>query len=226
MIITLDGPAGSGKSTVARLLAKRLELEFLDTGAMYRGLTAHCMDSGVDPVTDEEAVIEAAEGVELRFTWTADPPRLTVDGRDVTHRLRDPDVTRRVSHVAAMREVRRVMVANQQRIGREHPRLVTEGRDQGSVVFPSAHAKFYLDASPPVRAGRRADQMRHAGRTDVDEKQILNELLQRDHRDSSRSDGPLICPEDAQRVDTSEMSLEQVVDYLECQVRHQFKQRP
>lgn len=218
LIVTLDGPAGSGKSTVARLLASRLGVEFLDTGAMYRGLTAACRDAGIDPAAAPDAAADLARQVNLTFDWRTDPPRLHVDDRDITDRLRDADVTGRVSQLAAIPAVRDVMVALQQQIGRDHPRLVTEGRDQGSVVFPEAQRKFYLDAAPPVRAARRAAQLREAGK-ETDEKQILDQILQRDHRDAHRDVAPLICPDDALRVDTSDMSLDEVVDYLERQVR-------
>jgi cytidylate kinase len=211
LIITLDGPAGSGKSSVARTLAARLGLDFLDTGAMYRGLTARSLDEGVDPE-------ELAGRATLVFDWSSDPPRLLVDQVDVTDRLRDEDVNNQVSQLAAMGSVRGVLVKLQQQIGIEHPRLVTEGRDQGSVVFPDAQVKFYLEASPSVRARRRAEQIRQTGR-DADEQQILQDITDRDHRDSTRQDGPLICPPDAVRVDTSDMTLEQVVDHLESLLR-------
>ncbi|MEM1098864.1 MAG: (d)CMP kinase [Planctomycetota bacterium] len=218
LIVTLDGPAGSGKSSVARELAHRLGLEFLDTGAMYRGVTAMALSRGIDPVEEPYYVVELARNCPLAFDWATDPPRLSVRGVDVTDRLRDPDVTGSVSDVAALPGVREVLVREQQRIGREHPRLVTEGRDQGSVVFPDAEAKFYLDASPTVRAQRRADQLRAAGRS-VDVAQIRKQILQRDQKDSTRVTAPLICPDDATRLDTSDLSLTQVLDELEQHVR-------
>ncbi len=214
LIITLDGPAGAGKSTVAWRLAKRLGLEFLDTGAMYRGLSAKCVERGIDPVTEDYAVVELARHSEFRFNWSHDPPRLSVGGTDVTDRLRDSDVTGQVSEVAAISGVRAVMVREQRRMGEEHPRLVTEGRDQGSVVFPNAEVKFYLDASPGVRAKRRAEQLKQAGKK-ADLEEIRNGILERDRKDSSRKDAPLICPQDAKRIDTSQMSLDEVVDMLE-----------
>jgi CMP/dCMP kinase len=214
LIITLDGPAGAGKSTVAWHLAKRLGLEFLDTGAMYRGLSAKCVERGIDPVAEDYAVVELARNSDFRFDWTQDPPRLRVGGTDVTDRLRDSDVTGQVSEVAAIPGVRQVMVREQRRMGDEHPRLVTEGRDQGSVVFPEAEVKFYLDASPSIRAKRRAEQLRAAGKK-VDLKQIRDGILERDRKDSSRKDAPLICPKDARRIDTSEMTLDDVVEMLD-----------
>ena len=222
LIITLDGPAGSGKSSVARHLAKRLGLEFLDTGAMYRGITAQCLDDGIDPKSNPQIVEDFARDCMIRFDWKSDPPRLFINNRDVTHRLRDSDVTGNVSEVAAMAQVRRVLVQEQRQIGRLHPRLVTEGRDQGSVVFPNAQVKFFITASPQVRAARRAEQLRAAGR-EADERLILQQIVSRDQRDSTRAEGPLIKPDDAQEIDTSSISLEQVLDLLEERVKARMK---
>ncbi|MBI1369570.1 MAG: (d)CMP kinase [Planctomycetes bacterium] len=217
LIVTIDGPAGAGKSTVARTLAARLGVDFLDTGAMYRGIAAAVIDHDLDPA-DVDKVGELAETLNLRFDWKADPPALKVDGFDLAHRLRDPDVTAAVSEIASNPRVRSVLVRSQRMIGHTHPRLVTEGRDQGSVVFPDATAKFYLDASAEVRAKRRADQLRAAGRV-ADEHKIREQIVYRDQRDSTRHDGPLICPADADRIDTSDMNLDEVVDLLVEKVR-------
>lgn len=218
LIVTLDGPAGSGKSTVARRLAKRLGLDFLDTGAMYRGITAKALDRGIDVENESYAVVELARNATLRFDWTTDPPALLINDTNVTARLRDSDVVHAVSDVAAMPPVRQVLVEAQREIGRDHPGLVTEGRDQGSVVFPGAEVKFYLDASPQVRAERRASQLRELGKH-VDLEALRESIILRDRKDSSRKTGPLICPEDAEKIDTSSFNLDEVVDLLEGKVR-------
>ena len=224
LIVTLDGPAGSGKSTVARQLAARLGLDFLDTGAMYRGITAKAIDRGIDPETEDYAVVELARHATLEFDWATDPPTLRINGRDVTPRLRDPDVVARVSDVAAIPAVRDVLVKAQRLIGEDHPGLVTEGRDQGSVVFPGAEAKFYLDASPQVRAERRAAQLRDLGKP-VDLTALRDSIILRDRKDATRKSGPLICPEDAETIDTSDMELPEVVALLEQRVQVLIERR-
>lgn len=213
LVITLDGPAGSGKSTVARKLAHRLGVDFLDTGAMYRGLAALCLDEGIDPRTQPTAVVDQLAHTHMHFDWQEDPPRLVVNDVDMSRRIRDKEVTRLVSEVAAIGQVREQMVKWQRMIGSKHPRLVTEGRDQGSVVFPDAQVKFYLVASAHVRAARRTREMKAAGKV-ADLEQILLDIQERDERDMNRSDGPLVKPEGAIELDTSALSLDEVVDKL------------
>lgn len=217
VIVTIDGPAGTGKSSVALRLAQRLGLEMLDTGAMYRAAAVVALDEGVDAADGPALAARiAAEG--LAFDWSARPPRLLLGGRDLTERIRDADVNQAVSIVARQPALRAAMVQAQRAIGAAHPRLVTEGRDQGSVVFPHAAARFYLDAHPEVRARRRVDQMRSQGRP-ADYEAVLRAIQDRDYFDETRSDGPLICPEGAQRIDTSALDLDAVVNELERRVR-------
>jgi cytidylate kinase len=218
LIVTLDGPAGSGKSTLASDLAARLGLEFLDTGAMYRGLTARCLDREIDPIEEPHAVVEFARHHPMTFDFSQDPPRLSVGDIDVTPRLRDADVSSAVSDVAAISAVRAVMVDAQRKIGDDHPRLVTEGRDQGSVVFPEAEVKFFLKASIAVRARRRHAQLHDAGRT-ITLAEVRQNIVDRDEKDVKRKDGPLTCPPDAQTIDTSDLAIPEVLDLLERRVR-------
>lgn len=217
IIVTIDGPAGTGKSSVARTLAKRLGLDFLDTGAMYRAAAAIVIDHQIDP-NDADAIVAQVHSADLHFDWKTDPPTIMAWDRPIAARIRDPDVTAIVSPIAGIAELRRLMVGEQRLIAHEHPRLVTEGRDQGTVVFPDAAVKFYLDASPEVRAARRADQLRAAGRS-ADPADLLREIVARDQSDSTRSDGPLRAPSDAIRIDTSAMTFDRVVDTLEREVR-------
>lgn len=217
LIITIDGPAGTGKSTVARRLAHRLGVDFLDTGAMYRAAALIAIDGGLTPA-DALSVVAAVERVDMRFNWATDPPDLLCDGRSVMRRIRDEDVTRIVSPIAGIAGLRRVMVARQREIAAAHTRLVTEGRDQGSEVFPDAAVKFFLHASAEVRARRRSDELRAKGLA-ADEDRILAEIIERDRSDATRAVGPLVCPAGAQRVDTSGMSIGEVVDELERRVR-------
>lgn len=222
IIITIDGPAGTGKSSVARMLAKSLGLDFLDTGAMYRaaaviaierGLAASSVREGECPIRDRGELLRAVRDADLRFDWKKDPPDLLAWGRSVTHRLRDKDVTAIVSPIAGIAELRSHMVDKQRLFAAQHPRLVSEGRDQGSVVFPDATVKFYLDADPRVRAQRRMQQLLDAGQS-ADEAALLADIIARDHSDMSRTDGPLIRPADALVLDTSGMNFEQVVTSL------------
>ena len=212
VVITIDGPAGTGKSTVARLLAHKLGLDFLDTGAMYRAATAIVLDHGIDPA-DDDAVVEKLVSADLHFDWATDPPAMLAWLEPMDDRIRATDVTDLVSTIAANAKVREHLVRKQRIIAHQHPRLVSEGRDQGSVVFPDAAIKFYLDARAEVRAERRAAQLRADGQQ-VDQAALVERIRERDRLDSSRQVGPLIIPEGAVIIDTSAMSLERVVEVL------------
>jgi cytidylate kinase len=217
VIITIDGPAGTGKSTVAHRLARRLGLDFLDTGAMYRAAALVAIEQDIDPA-DGRALAEAVRRVNMRFDFTTDPPRLLLGERDVSRRIRDLDVTAIVSLVSAQGELRRVLVRQQRAIARDHPRLVSEGRDQGSAVFPDASLKLYLDADVQVRARRRVDQLREAG-IEAEPHRVVRDIIERDRLDSTRADGPLRRPGGAIDVDTSDLSADEVVARLEEIVR-------
>ena len=221
VIITIDGPAGTGKSTVAHQLAKRLGLEFLDTGAMYRAAALIALDAQLDPA-DGATLASALESIDLHFNWSTDPPQLLLDDRDVSGRIRDLDVSEIVSIVASQPQLRRMLVQQQRQIAEAHPRLVSEGRDQGSAVFPHADLRFFLDADIAIRIERRVLQLVHAGKQ-VSRDRIERDILERDRLDESRDDGPLIQPEGAIVVDTGNRSVDEVVAELANIADHQLQ---
>ncbi|MFZ9354870.1 MAG: (d)CMP kinase [Ilumatobacteraceae bacterium] len=200
VVVAIDGPAGAGKSTIAKALADDLGFEYLDTGAMYRGVTFEVLRRGLE-ATDIEAVGRVAR--EIHFVQTRHS--LQVKGGDATAEIRTPAVDAAVSHVAANSAVREVLRTRQREWIAEHGGGVVEGRDIGSVVFPDATLKVYLVASPLVRAQRRVAQ--HGG----DVAEIARAIAERDERDSTRSDSPLRKMPDAVVVDTSERSVPEVI---------------
>jgi len=212
IIITIDGPAGTGKSTVAQMLADRLGLDFLDTGAMYRAAAAIMLDKGFGKDQVGELISEVI-GADLHFDWSQDPPTILAWDTPIDHRIRSQEVTDAVSFVATLAELRQHLVRKQRIIFAQHPHLVTEGRDQGSVVFPDAAIKFYLDADPETRAKRRIDQLGLDPET-MSLETMCNRIVERDRVDSSRSDGPLVCPDDAIRIDTTALGINAVVDLM------------
>ena len=217
IIITIEGPAGTGKSSVARQLAKRLGLDFLDTGAMYRAAAAIALDHGIGLDQPDRLVAKVIDA-DLHFDWSQDPPAMLAFGRSINGRIRDLDVTAIVSPVAAIAALREHMVRKQRIIAAQHPRLVTEGRDQGSVVFPDAIVQFYLTASVQERARRRAQQLAASG-SEPDTASLEREIDARDRSDMGRAVGPLRRPDKATVLDTSDLSFDQVVDELERIVR-------
>jgi cytidylate kinase len=217
MVITIDGPAGTGKSTAALLVAQRLGFDFLDTGAMYRalGLAALRRDTNLE---DQRELAYIARHARIEFDWSRTPPGVLLNGEPVGHLLRGAEATRAASYIAVVPAIRELMVTQQRQIGGERKNIVTEGRDQGSVVFPQAEFKFYLDATPIERARRRSTQLRARGEI-VDYQDILNQIVSRDQRDASRAVGPLAIPKDAVVIDTTHMSEQHVVDSIVSQVK-------
>ena len=207
-VIAIDGPAGSGKSTVARRLAERLDLRYLDTGAMYRAVTFAALRRNIDP-GDVEPVASLARKVDLEVTLDA----VRVDGVDATIEIRGPEVTRAVSAVAANPEVRAELVSRQREWARRNHGGVIEGRDIGSVVFPDAELKVYLDARPDVRAARRSKEV-----TDLSYETVAADLARRDALDQGRESSPLTRAGDAVVVDTSDLSVDEIVELIAEQI--------
>ncbi|QXC63445.1 (d)CMP kinase [Aquihabitans sp. G128] len=200
-MIAIDGPAGSGKSTVGRRLATHLGLEYLDTGAMYRGVTFAALRRGIDPA-DAEVVARLARQVELTLV----DGTLVVDGTDATIEIRGPEVTRAVSIVAANPDVRRELVRRQREWAEQRGGGVLEGRDIGSVVFPDAALKVYLTASPEVRAARRSKEV-----SDLSYETVAADLARRDALDQGREASPLELADGAVLVDTTDRSIDDLV---------------
>lgn len=208
MIITIDGPAGAGKSTIAKRLARELNITYLDTGAMYRAVTLKALQQGVD-TQDEEALAALAAATKVRVLPAAEGVRVTVDGADVTAAIRTEEVTRHSSIVAGKPKVRATIVDWQRQIGREQS-IVIEGRDIGTVVFPDADVKFFMDADLQERVRRRSRELEEAGQT-VDRDALTADLRERDRRDQERAVGPLVKAEDAVAINTTAHTIEEVV---------------
>ena len=221
MIITIDGPAGSGKSTAARELARILGIAYLDTGSTYRAATLAALRAGVG-LEDESALAELVRGIDLRLARGGDGPRVILDGEDVSREIRSVEVSDNSHFIARAAGVREVLVALQRRVGGglagAPGRVVAEGRDQGSVVFPDADIKFYLDADPAVRARRRHDEMTADGQP-VTYEHVLEAITTRDGRDRTRAIAPLVRPEGADEIDTTDMDIPAVTAELVRRVR-------
>lgn len=211
IVVTIDGPAGAGKSSVAKLLARRLGYRLLDTGAIYRSVALVATQNDI-PFSDTVAIPIVARELDIKFEMIGDKNHVFVGDQDVTSTIRTPEISQGASLVSSMPEVRDALLELQRRLGKGGG-IVVEGRDTGTVVFPHAEAKFFLTATPAERARRRVAELEAAGRP-VDYAVTLREIEERDGRDASRDVAPMVPAADAILVDSSTQTLEQVVDSL------------
>ena len=212
LIVAVDGPSGTGKSTTCRRLAKELDAKYIDTGAMYRVATLAVLRAGVDPA-DAEAVIDATRELPLSVSDDPDSTEVLLGGEDVSGIIRGPEVTRNVSAVSAIPQVRENLVALQRKLAADAHRAIVEGRDIGTVVLVDAPVKAFMTASAEVRAKRRYDQDIAAGR-EADFETVLADVQRRDELDSTRATSPLVPAEDATIIDISEMDRDDVLAAL------------
>ncbi len=215
-VVTIDGPAASGKSTVAVRLAQKLGATFLDTGGMYRAVTLAAMQAGAD-LADEKALLKTLGKTQFEFYPSSGGMKVSLNGSDVTAEIRDTKVTANSHYIASAPQVRARLVQMQRDFARGRDKVVTEGRDQGTVAFPDAQVKFFLIASVAERARRRYLEL--TDKQSISLEQIQAAIEQRDQRDRSRAAGPLTAADDAIEIDTTELSIEQVVDKLADYVR-------
>ncbi len=216
LTIAIDGPSGSGKSTSARLVAQQLGYTYVDTGAMYRAITLHVLNHAV-PMRDKSRVVQAAAEVQIQFTRTGQRLEVLLDGKNVTDAIREPRVDKAVGHVSEIPGVRAILV-NLQRSLAEEGGIVMEGRDIGTRVLPNADLKFYMDADLSARAKRRQEQLKNQG-IDVEFATVKQELKARDKRDSEREESPLRPAEDAVRIDTTHLTIDEQVEFIVERVR-------
>ena len=221
LIVTIDGPAASGKSTVARLLAGRLGASFLDTGAMYRAVTLAAMQAGVD-MSDEEELLGVLRDSEFGFAAKEGKLMVLINGADVTAQIRESEVTANARYVASAEKLREKLVQMQRQFAAGEEKIVTEGRDQGTVAFPDADIKFYLTAEAIERAKRRQAELQANGSSRSLEK-IQVAIEKRDKSDANRAIGPLKPADDAIVIDTTDLSIEEVVEKLLCCVNHRLR---
>ena len=220
MIITIDGPAGSGKSTTARNLAQKLNISYLDTGATYRAVTLRALRNGVN-LADESAMLEQAREIDLKMTPESDGVRVEMDSQDVSGDIRSEEVSREVHFAANSSVVREVLVELQRKVGEQLGSFVTEGRDQGTVVFPDADFKFYIDADTNERAERRyKEQIQRGVQADCDS--VRESIIKRDESDKNRKVGPLRIPDGAIIIDTTSLTPDEVAEKLLVCVRENF----
>ena len=210
-IVTIDGPSGSGKSTISRLIAEKLNYTYLDTGAMYRAVGYKAVQLGVD-LEDDSGLSQLLETLDLQLAPGTGDTRVFLDGQDISEAIRTAEMGLVASKVSAQSVVRQKLTRMQQKMG-ENGEVVVEGRDTGTVVFPSAMYKFYLDAAPAERARRRCEQLREKGQQ-VNEDEILSQIVKRDHDDAARALAPLQAAADAIIIDSSSLTIDEVVSLM------------
>ena len=207
LVIAVDGPAGAGKSTIAKLIAEKLNINYIDTGAMYRAITYKCLQNNVD-ISNEEEVINIARNCEIDFKDN----NIYLNGDILKDEIRTMEVSNNVSNVAKIKEVRYLMVDVQRNIGKVSS-VILDGRDIGSYVFPNADYKFFLVATPEERGKRRYKELVNKG-YDVNLEEIINGIIKRDEIDSNREFAPLVKAEDAIEIDTTGKSINEVAQYV------------
>jgi cytidylate kinase len=210
LLITIDGPAGAGKTTVSRALADRLGYRYIDTGALYRGVALAAKIQGIDPQSDAD-LKQLCNGLKLAFVVNEEGLRLISNGQDISERIRTPEITMLASAVSARPVVREYLLDLQKEMGNEKA-VVFEGRDMGTVVFPAADIKFFLDASTRKRAKRRFDELKSKNGQTLDE--VERDIQQRDQNDSTREVAPLKPARDAIIIDSTDLTAEQVVELM------------
>lgn len=212
MVVTIDGPAGAGKTSVSKLLARRMGYRYIDTGALYRGIALAAHEAGIAP-DDDKALAQLCQTLCLDFVKSPDGLRLMLNERDITDLIRTPQVTMMASAVSARPVVRDHLLEIQRTMGAGKS-VVLEGRDMGTVVFPDAEMKFFLDADPKLRARRRFEELQVKNGNSIRLQDVEKDMRLRDKNDSSRSVAPLKPAEDAVRIDSSQLTIEQVVDTM------------
>ena len=220
LIITIDGPAGAGKTTVSRMLARRLGFQYIDTGALYRGVAHAVKAAGIDS-DDDEKLRDLCRSLKLQLMTTEDGLRVLSNGADITGNIRTPEITMLASAISARPVIRAYLLELQRDLGREK-NIVIEGRDMGTVVFPDADIKFFLNAATDIRARRRYEELKNT--SDVSYETVKADLVKRDENDSTRELAPLKPAADAVRVDSTGLSVDGVVDEMMAVIRK--KQNP